>query len=71
MPLLSLLEELLVEEEDEEVHIDFGLTEHLHHSHPLILQLQQVLTHTHTHTLNSYHLVHVARLDVASVLPGI
>lgn len=64
MPLLSLLEELLVEEEDEEVHIDFGLTEHLHHSHALILQLQQVLTHTHTHTLNSYHLVYVARFDV-------
>ena len=49
----SLPIELLVEEEDEQVDVDFGLVEHLHDGHALVLQLQKVLderTHTHTHT---------------------
>lgn len=41
-PLL-LLEELLVEEENEQVDVDFGLIEHLHDGYALVLQLQQVL----------------------------
>lgn len=39
----SFLEELLVEEEDEQIHVDFGLIKHLHHGNPLELQLQEVL----------------------------
>lgn len=35
--------ELLVEEEDEQVDIHFGLIEHLHHGHALVLELQEVL----------------------------
>lgn len=48
--LASFLEELFVEEEDEQVDIDFCLVEHLHHCHTLILELQQVLfSQTHTY----------------------
>lgn len=39
----SLPKELLVEEEDEKIDIDFGFVKELHDSHTLILQLQQVL----------------------------
>lgn len=39
----SLPKELLVEEEDEKVDIDFGFVKELHDSHTLVLQLQQVL----------------------------
>lgn len=42
-PLLLLLEELLVEEEDEQVDVDFGFVKHLHDGYALVLQLQQVL----------------------------
>lgn len=42
-PILLLLEELLVEEEDEQVDVDFGFVEHLHDGYALVLQLQQVL----------------------------
>lgn len=43
-----LVEELLVEEEDQKVHVHFGFVTHLHHGHTFILQLQQVL-HSHAH----------------------
>lgn len=39
----SLPKELLVEEEDEKIDIDFGFVKELHDSHALILQLQEVL----------------------------
>lgn len=42
-PTPLLLEELLVEEEDEQVHVDLGLIKHLHDCYTLVLQLQQVL----------------------------
>ena len=35
--------ELLVQQEDEKVHVDAGFVEHFHDGHTLILQLQQVL----------------------------
>lgn len=41
--LLSLLQEFLVEEENEKVHIDLGLVEEFHDSHTLVLKLQEVL----------------------------
>ncbi len=42
----SLVEELLVEEEDEQIDVDFGFIKHLHHGDLLVLQLQQIL-HKH------------------------
>ena len=39
----SFVEELLVEQEDEQVHVDLGFIEHLHHRYALVLQLQQIL----------------------------
>lgn len=38
-----LLEKLLVEEEDQEVHVDFGPVEHLHDRHTFVLELEEVL----------------------------
>lgn len=44
MPLPpSLPKELLVEQEDEEIDVDFGFVKEFHDSHTLILQLQEVL----------------------------
>jgi len=43
LPTPLLLEELLVEEENEQVDVDFGLVEHLHDGYALVLQLQEVL----------------------------
>lgn len=57
----SLVEELLVEEEDEQIDVDFGFIKHLHHGDLLVLQLQQIL-HTNTgyssgvHRARSQHL---------------
>lgn len=42
-PLTLFAIELLVDEENEKVHIDLGFVKHFHHSNSLILQLQQVL----------------------------
>lgn len=39
----SLPKELLVEQEDEEIDVDFGFVKEFHDSHTLILQLQEVL----------------------------
>ena len=41
--ILSLPIKLLVEEEDEQVDVDFGLVEHLHDGNSLVLKLQQIL----------------------------
>lgn len=35
--------EFLVQQEDEEVNVDFCLPKHLHHSRALVLQLEKVL----------------------------
>lgn len=42
-PPSSLPKELLVEQEDEEIDVDFGFVKEFHDSHTLILQLQEVL----------------------------
>lgn len=53
----SLPKELLVEQEDEEIDVDFGFVKEFHDSHTLILQLQEVLVvelkllHVHTQEL--------------------
>lgn len=39
----SFVEELFVEEEDEQVDVNFCFVKHLHHRHAFILELEQVL----------------------------
>lgn len=41
--LCSLLEEFLVEQKYEQVDVDLGFVEHFHHSHAVVLKLQQIL----------------------------
>ena len=48
--LLLAAVELDVDEVEEEVDVDPGLAEHVHHSHPLVLQLQQLLNAQHNYT---------------------
>lgn len=46
---LSFAVKLLVEQEDEQVDIDGGAIEELHHGHTFILQLQEILQDRDTH----------------------
>lgn len=59
----SLLEEFLVEEEDEQIDVDFGFIKHLHHGDFLVLQLQQIL---HTDTDDSSCLCHGGGAETSS-----
>lgn len=52
---LSFLKELFVEQEDEQVNVDFGLIEHLHDGHPFILQLEKVLGRKNKKVKTSTH----------------
>lgn len=55
-PFLLLLPiKLLVEQENEQVDVDGGLIEELHHRHAFILQLEEILRNTHPTVRSQLH----------------